>query len=214
MTRPRVGILISGRGSNMEALIRAARAEGYPAEVAVVISNRPDAKGLTTARSLGIDALVVDHKSHGSRENFEAELQRRLAEHAVTHVALAGFMRVLTPAFIARWRDRIVNIHPSLLPAYRGLDTHSRVLAEGVKITGCTVHLVGPNVDDGPILAQAAVPVVPGDTAASLAERVLKAEHLLYPAALARLASGTVPEPRAPDAAATLFVPPLDATKS
>ena len=208
MERTRVGILISGRGSNMEALVRAARDPAYPAEIVVVISNRPEARGIAVARELGIATVVVDHKSYATRDAFEAGLDRELARHQVAFVACAGFMRVLTEGFIARWKGRILNIHPSLLPAYRGLDTHLRALSDGVKIHGCTVHFLGVDVDDGPIIAQAAVPVVTGDTPASLADRVLKAEHRLYPAALAvvvtgrlRRADGPQPEP--------MFVPPL-----
>ena len=208
MERARIGILISGRGSNMEALIRAARGPAYPAEIVVVVSNRPEARGVTVARELGIATVVVDHKSYPTRDAFEAGLDGELTRHQVAFVACAGFMRVLTEGFINRWKGRILNIHPSLLPAYRGLDTHLRALSDGVKIHGCTVHFLGVDVDDGPIIAQAAVPVLPGDTPASLADRVLKAEHRLYPAALAAVVTGgrgkadrPLPEP--------MFVPPL-----
>lgn len=208
MERARVGILISGRGSNMEALVRAARDPAYPAEIVVVISNRPEARGIAVARELGIATVVVDHKSYATRDAFEAGLDRELARHQVAFVACAGFMRVLTEGFITRWKGRILNIHPSLLPAYRGLDTHLRALSDGVKIHGCTVHFLGVDVDDGPIIAQAAVPVLPGDTPASLADRVLKAEHRLYPAALARVVTGR-PQGGDPPLPEPMFVPPL-----
>ena len=192
MTRTRVGILISGRGSNMEALIRATLDPDYPAHIAVVISNRPEAKGLHTAAKLGTPTAVVDHKAFNSRDLFEAALDSLLRSHGVELIACAGFMRVLTDRFIASWKGGIINIHPSLLPAYRGLDTHVRALADGVKIHGCTVHFVGSEVDGGPIIAQAAVAVLPEDTPASLADRVLKAEHVLYKSALGLVASGRV----------------------
>lgn len=213
MKRARVGILISGRGSNMEALARAARDPTYPAEIVLVLSNRPEARGLAVARELGIATAVVDHKSYATRDAFEAEVERRLAGHDVAYVACAGFMRVLSEAFVSRWKGRIMNIHPSLLPAYRGLDTHLRALGDGVRIHGCTVHFLGVDVDAGPIIAQAAVPVLPGDTPASLADRVLKAEHRLYPAALARVVAD---RHHGLDyaAGAPLFVPPIDASKA
>ena len=191
-TKKRVGILISGRGSNMLSLIAAARDPAFPAEVVCVLSNRPEAEGLRNAQSAGIRAHAIDHAHFKSRTEFEAELDKALGEAAVDLVACAGFMRLMTPAFVERWRDRMLNIHPSLLPAFPGLHTHERVLAAGVKITGCTVHVVRPEMDDGPILAQAAVPVRDGDTAESLAARVLEAEHQLYPHALALFASGRV----------------------
>jgi phosphoribosylglycinamide formyltransferase-1 len=190
--KKRVGILISGRGSNMVSLIEAARADGYPAEIACVLSNRPDAEGLKKAQAAGVPAVAVDHTMFAGREEFEAALDAELKTFRVDLVACAGFMRVLTPAFVERWQNRMLNIHPSLLPAFPGLDTHTRALAAGVKITGCTVHVVRPDVDDGPIIAQAAVPVLDGDSPTTLAERVLKAEHRLYPHALALFASGGV----------------------
>ncbi len=188
--KKRVGILISGRGSNMVSLLGAARSGGYPAEIACVISNRPEAQGLAKAAAEGIPALAIDHKSFTSREAFEAELDSTLRAHKVDIVACAGFMRMMTAGFVEAWRDAMVNIHPSLLPAYRGLDTHARALADGVKVAGCTVHIVRPELDCGPIIAQAAVPVLDNDSAESLAARVLEAEHLLYPHALALFASG------------------------
>jgi formyltetrahydrofolate-dependent phosphoribosylglycinamide formyltransferase len=189
--RPRVGILISGRGSNMAALLRAAAAPGYPAGIGLVLSNRADAPGLAVARAARVATAVVESRGRGKAE-FEAAMAEELARHDIGLLALAGFMRVLTPEFCEAWRGRLVNIHPSLLPAFRGLDTHARALAAGVRLHGCTVHLVTPGVDEGPILAQAAVPVLPGDTEASLAARVLAQEHILYPAALAWLAAGRV----------------------
>jgi phosphoribosylglycinamide formyltransferase-1 len=190
--KKRVGILISGRGSNMEALIEAARDPGYPAEIVCVISNRPEAAGLKKAEAEGLPARIIDHKSFASREAFEEALDADLKSFGVELVACAGFMRLMTPGFVSRWHDRMLNIHPSLLPAFPGLDTHAQALALGVKITGCTVHIVRPEMDSGPIIAQAAVPVCNGDTPESLATRVLTAEHRLYPYALALLASGRI----------------------
>lgn len=186
-------VLISGRGSNMAALLAAAADPAYPAEIVLVLSNRADAAGLDHAAAMGVPTAVVESRGfRGDRAGFEAAMEATLARHGVELLALAGFMRVLTEGFCDRWRDRLVNIHPSLLPAFRGLDTHARALAAGVRLHGCTVHLVRPGVDEGPILAQAAVPVLPDDTEATLAARVLRQEHLLYPAALAWLAAGRV----------------------
>ncbi|MDQ0469038.1 phosphoribosylglycinamide formyltransferase [Labrys wisconsinensis] len=194
MTRKtRVAVLISGRGSNMAALIEAAKAPGYPAEIVAVLSNRPDAKGLELARAAGLHAEAVDHKAFSSREEFEAALEARLEVHVADIVALAGFMRLMTPSFVERWAGRMINIHPALLPAFKGLHTHERALAAGVRLHGCTVHYVTPGMDEGPIIAQAAVPVLAGDTADVLGARVLAAEHRLYPAALARVARGEAP---------------------
>jgi phosphoribosylglycinamide formyltransferase-1 len=191
--RRRVAVLISGRGSNMAALLEAAADPAYPAEVCLVLSNRGDAAGLEHARARGVPTALVDSRPFGrDRAAFERAVEAELHGHGVELVALAGFMRVLTEGFCARWQDRLVNIHPSLLPAFPGLDTHARALAAGVTLHGCTVHLVRPNVDDGPILGQAAVPVLPDDTEASLAARVLAEEHRLYPAALGWLAAGRV----------------------
>jgi len=189
-TKKRVGILISGRGSNMVSLIGAAREAGYPADIACVLSNRPEAAGLAKAAGEGIPALAIDHKRFATREAFEAELDAALRAHEVEIVACAGFMRMMTAGFVERWHDKMLNIHPSLLPAYKGLDTHARALADGVKLAGCTVHIVRPELDSGPIIAQAAVPVLEGDTTETLSARVLEAEHRLYPHALALLASG------------------------
>jgi phosphoribosylglycinamide formyltransferase-1 len=217
MARKRIGILISGRGSNMASLIEAARAPDYPAEIACVLSNRPRAEGLARAQAAGVPARAIDHTKHASRTDFEAELDAALAASGVELIACAGFMRLLTPAFVERWRNRMLNIHPSLLPAFRGLDTHARALQAGVKITGCTVHVVRPDMDDGPIIAQAAVPVLEGDSAESLAARVLQAEHKLYPHGMALFAAGNVRiegdkviGPQAPvNQEKALFWPPL-----
>ncbi|CAN1724135.1 phosphoribosylglycinamide formyltransferase 1 [Hyphomicrobium sp. 1Nfss2.1] len=188
--KKRVGILISGRGSNMVSLIEAARAGDYPAEIVCVISNRPEAAGLARAEALGIPTQAIDHKAFASREAFEVELDRALRGHSVEMVACAGFMRKMTAGFVEGWRDAMINIHPSLLPSYKGLHTHARALEDGVKIAGCTVHFVRPELDSGPIIAQVAVPVLDGDSEDSLAARILEAEHRLYPHALAMVASG------------------------
>jgi phosphoribosylglycinamide formyltransferase-1 len=193
MTRRRVAILISGRGSNMTALIAAARDPAYPAEIALVLSNRPDAAGLASARSAGLATAVVDHAGFGKdREAFERTVQRELEAHRIDIICLAGFMRLLTPWFVAQWHERMLNIHPALLPAFKGLDTHARALTAGVKLHGATVHFVVPEMDSGPIIAQAAVPVRDDDTAAALAARVLAVEHQIYPTALRLVAQGRV----------------------
>ena len=184
--RTRVGVLISGSGSNMAALADAARSADAPFEIALVLSNRPGAGGLAIAREKGLPAEVVDHRPFGAdREGHERALDAVLNAHGVEVVALAGYMRLLTPWLVRRWAGRMINIHPSLLPKYPGLDTHARALAAGDVEAGCTVHLVTEGVDEGPILAQAAVPLLADDTPASLAQRVLTAEHKLYPRALA-----------------------------
>lgn len=192
MTAPvRVAILISGRGSNMAALLDAATAPGYPAQMALVLSNRPDAAGLDHARARGIEALCVDHRPHGrDRAAHEAAIHAALQARGIGLVCLAGYMRLLTPFLVGAWAGRMLNVHPSLLPAFPGLDTHARALASGVKLHGCTVHLVTEAMDAGPILAQAAVPVLPDDTEASLAARVLAQEHRIYPEALRLRALG------------------------
>ena len=190
--RKRVAILISGRGSNMTALIEAAADADFPAEIALVISNRPDAKGLEFAQAHGIATAVVDHRGYPSREAFEDALTAKLRAASIDIVCLAGFLRMLTASFVEPWRGRILNIHPSLLPELKGLDTHARALDAGAKIHGCTVHFVVPELDSGPIILQARVPVVEGDDADSLAERVLAAEHRIYPAALKLVAEGKV----------------------
>ncbi len=183
--RAGVGILISGRGSNMVSLIRAAADPAYPAEMRVVISNRPEAPGLALARGLGVPALAIDHRGYGrDRAAHEQAMDDALRAHGVAYVCLAGYMRKLTPWFIARWQGNMLNIHPSLLPDLPGLDTHARAIAEGRSRHGCTVHLVTDALDAGPVLAQAAVPVLPDDDADRLAARVLAEEHRLYPSAL------------------------------
>ncbi len=183
-------ILMSGRGTNMEAIVRACAAEAWPARVAAVISNRPDAAGLAFAQAQGIATDVVDHRQWSSREAFDAELAARIDLHAPAVVALAGFMRVLTPGFVRRYAGRLINIHPSLLPAFAGLGTHRRALDAGVKWHGATVHLVTADVDHGPIVAQAAVPVQDHDTEETLAARVLEQEHRIYPPAVRALLEG------------------------
>jgi phosphoribosylglycinamide formyltransferase-1 len=188
MKKVRTAVLISGRGSNMMALVDAARDADYPAAIAGVISNRPGAAGLGLAAAHGIPAETIDHRAFASREAFEAALDAKLNSLAAEVIALAGFMRLLTAGFIQRWQGRILNIHPSLLPLYKGLDTHARALADGATRHGCSVHLVTPELDGGPVLLQAEVPVLAGDTSATLAARVLAEEHRLYPKALALLA--------------------------
>jgi phosphoribosylglycinamide formyltransferase 1 len=191
MARKRVAILISGRGSNMAALIAAAKEKDYPAEIALVSSNRPEAGGLGVARAAGIETVVVDHAPYGKdREAFERALQAALEKNRIELVCLAGFLRVLTPYFVGLWEGRLINIHPALLPAFKGLDTHERALAANVKIHGASVHFVVPEMDSGPVIAQAAVPVLETDDAETLAARVLKAEHRLFPLALRLVAEG------------------------
>ena len=192
MTRKRVGVLISGRGSNLGALIEACKALDYPAKIVLVISNIPSAQGLLRAESALIPALVINHKDFATREGFDAALDTALNEAGVELLCNAGFMRLHSEGFVARWRNRHLNVHPSLLPAFRGLHSHARVLEAGATITGCTVHFVRPEMDTGPIVAQAAVPVLPDDTPESLGARVLDAEHRLYPHALRLVASGEV----------------------
>ncbi|MGC1109533.1 MAG: phosphoribosylglycinamide formyltransferase, partial [Methylovirgula sp.] len=192
MTRKRTAILISGRGSNMRSLIEAASDPAYPAEIVLVLSNRPEAAGLAVAKELGIATGAVDHKIHAGRESFEASLQVLLELHRVELVCLAGFLRLLTPSFVRLWQGRMINVHPALLPAYRGLHTHERALADGAKIHGCTVHFVVPGMDEGPIIAQTAIAVLDSDRLETLARRVLAEEHRLYPMALADVASGRI----------------------
>lgn len=185
-------MLISGRGSNMQALVRACAAPDYPAEIVLVLSNRADAAGLDFAREAGIPTAVISHRDFPDRAGFDAAMNAEIRRHGAEIICLAGFMRLLDDAFIEDWRDRMINIHPSLLPAFRGLDTHARALEAGVKLAGCTVHYVRPEVDTGPIIAQAAVPVLPDDTPDSLAARILDQEHVIYPMALRLVAEGRV----------------------
>lgn len=192
MTRKRVAILISGRGSNMAALIEAAKAPDYPADIVLVVSNRPDAAGLARAKSAGIATVVVDHTAYGKdREAFEHALQAVLEAHRIDLVCLAGFMRLLSPWLVERWHGRMLNIHPALLPAFKGLDTHRRVLAAGATMHGATVHLVVADMDSGPILIQEGLPVRADDTEETLSARVLEIEHRIYPQALKILAQGS-----------------------
>jgi len=192
VARLKTAILISGRGSNMQALIDACRTPDAVAEIALVLANNPNAGGLAYAAAAGIPAAVVDHRAYPDRAAFDAELNRRLNAAGIEFVCLAGFMRLLTRGFIEAWRDRMINIHPSLLPAFPGLDTHRRALDAGVRFAGCTVHFVRYETDTGPIVVQAAVPVRADDTPESLAARVLAAEHQIYPQALRWIAAGRV----------------------
>lgn len=193
IARKRVGILISGRGSNMVALLKAMAAPDFPAEPVLVLSNRADAAGLVTAADNGVPTAVEDHRPYkGDRESFDRAMNARVEAAGVEIICLAGFMRLLSPWFVDTWRDRMINIHPSLLPAFRGLNTHQRAIDAGVALHGCTVHAVRREMDEGPVLGQAALPIVEGEGADSLADRVLGLEHRLYPAALAAFASGRV----------------------
>jgi phosphoribosylglycinamide formyltransferase-1 len=186
----KVGVLISGRGSNLKSLIEACAAPDFPAEIVVVVSNKADAAGLEVARAAGIPTVVISHKDYPTREDFDAAMDAALRKAGVEFICSAGFMRILSDGFVDKWRDRQLNIHPSLLPAFKGLNVHQRVLEAGCRITGCTVHFVRAAMDEGPIVAQAAVPVLPGDTAETLSARVLEAEHRLYPLALRLVAEG------------------------
>jgi phosphoribosylglycinamide formyltransferase 1 len=188
----RLGILISGRGSNMQVLIEACQKGRVPADIRLVLSNKAEAAGLGLAAAAGIATAVVPHRDYPDRATFDAAVDAKLRAAGVDFICLAGFMRLLTPGFIAAWRDRMINIHPSLLPAFPGLDTHRRALEAGVRLAGCTVHFVRFETDTGPIVAQAAVPVLPDDDEASLAARVLAAEHRIYPLALRLIAEGRV----------------------
>jgi phosphoribosylglycinamide formyltransferase-1 len=193
MSRMRVAVLISGRGSNMAALIEAAKDKAYPAEIALVLSNKPDAGGLTAARTAGIATEVVDHTVFGKdRATFERALQAALEKHRIDIVCLAGFMRLLSAGFVNRWPERLINIHPALLPAFKGLDTHKRALEAGAKVHGATVHFVVAEMDSGPIITQGAVAVRHDDTEQTLSQRVLAVEHRIYPQALGLVAEGRV----------------------
>ena len=192
-TKKRTAILISGRGSNMTAILDAAKAEDYPAEIVLVLANKPDAKGLETASDAGIATVAIDHRNYkGDRDAFDAAIQEVLEANEVELVVLAGFMRILTPGFVAKWEDRMLNIHPSLLPSFKGLHTHERAIETGCRLAGCTVHFVRADMDSGPIICQAAVPVLDDDNADSLAARILVAEHKIYPEALALVAGDRV----------------------
>jgi phosphoribosylglycinamide formyltransferase-1 len=190
--RKRTAVLISGRGSNLQALIDAASDASFPAGIALVLSNVAEAGGLVRAAQAGIPTATVPHKLFASREAFDAEVGKTLQQHNIELVCLAGFMRILSNGFVNVWKGRMVNIHPSLLPSFKGVDVHRRVLDSGVRITGCTVHFVVPELDSGPVIAQAAIPVLPDDTEQSIAARTLDAEHKLYPLALKMLAEGRV----------------------
>jgi phosphoribosylglycinamide formyltransferase-1 len=193
MKRKRVAVLVSGRGSNMAALIEAAKDKSYPAEIALVLSNRPDAAGLATARGNGIATEIVDHTLFGKdRDAFERAMRTVLEKHRIDLVCLAGFMRLLSPTFVGQWQNRMLNIHPALLPAFKGLDTHQRALDAGAKVHGATVHFVVPEMDAGPVIMQGAVAVRSDDTERSLAARVLAVEHRIYPEALRFVAEGRV----------------------
>ena len=187
MTKVPFAVMISGRGSNMVALLEAAEASDYPGRCVLVLSNRPDAAGLQKAAECGVPTRAIDHRSFGKdRESFEKKIDADLRDSGAEFIALAGFMRVLTPWFVSRWSGRLINIHPSLLPKYKGLHTHARAIAAGDTEAGCTVHYVNEGVDEGEIIAQARVPIRPDDTPDELAERILPEEHRLYPKALAK----------------------------
>jgi phosphoribosylglycinamide formyltransferase-1 len=190
VARLKVGVLISGRGSNLQALIDACADSDFPAEIVLVLSNKADAYGLERARRAGIPAAVVSHRDYADKPGFEAAMDEALNAAGVELVCLAGFTRLLTSGFVERWHDRLINIHPSLLPAFKGLDTHARAIEAGVRFTGCTVHFVRPAMDEGPIVLQAVVPILEADDSHSLADRVLVAEHRSYPLALRLIAEG------------------------
>jgi len=217
MDKLKLGILISGRGSNLQALIDACAAADYPAEIVLVVSNRPDAQGLERAHAADISTRVIEHTKYDDRESFDREVDAALRAAGAQLICLAGFMRLLSAWFVDQWPDRIINIHPSLLPAFKGTDSHAQALAAGVKLTGCTVHFVRSEMDAGPIILQAAVPVLAGDDEASLAARVLTAEHRCYPHAVrliaqgdAAVVEGRVVNPQGDAAAPPLFNPPVD----
>ncbi len=192
ITKLKVGVLISGRGSNLQALIDATAAPDFPAEIVLVISNKADAYGLTRAQNAGIKTAVINHKDFTTREDFDRAMDQKLKQENVQLVCLAGFMRLLSPWFAEEWRDRLINIHPSLLPKHKGLNTHEAAIAAGDTEHGATVHFVRPALDDGPIILQASVPIMPGDTPDTLAARVLEQEHIIYPRAVRLYAEGRV----------------------
>ncbi|NKB48564.1 MAG: phosphoribosylglycinamide formyltransferase [Alphaproteobacteria bacterium] len=217
MDKLKLGVLISGRGSNLQALIDACADPGYPAEIVLVISNRPDAGGLARTQATDIATRVIEHTNYEDRESFDRDVDAALRDAGAQLICLAGFMRLLSAWFVDQWPDRIVNIHPSLLPAFKGTDSHAQALAAGVKLTGCTVHFVRSEMDAGPIIMQAAVPVLYGDDEDSLAARVLTAEHQCYPRAVRLIAEGriTVEDSRATitdnlEAGPPLYNPPAD----
>lgn len=188
----KLAVLISGRGSNLQALIDACASPDFPAEIVLVLSNKPDAFGLERAKQAGIATEVLNHKNFTDRESFDATMSELIEASGAELVCLAGFMRLLSDDFVRRWRNKLINIHPSLLPAYKGLHVHERMIEEGVRFAGCTVHFVRPAMDEGPIIAQAVVPVLPDDTADILAARILEQEHVLYPLAVRLIAEGRV----------------------
>jgi phosphoribosylglycinamide formyltransferase-1 len=192
MSRLKVGVLISGRGSNLQALIAACAAPDFPAEIVLVLANKPDAQGLDHANAAGIATVVAEHGNYPDRESFDREIDNHLKSSGVELVCLAGFMRLLSTWFVEAWRDRVVNIHPSILPAFKGVDAHAQAISAGVRLSGCTVHIVRPEMDAGPILVQAAVPVMPDDDVEALAARILEAEHDCYPLAVRLLAENRV----------------------
>ncbi|WP_334129098.1 phosphoribosylglycinamide formyltransferase [Sneathiella sp.] len=192
MAKLKVAVFISSRGSNMQSLVRASHDADFPAEIVSVLSNNPEAAGLKFAAENGIATHVIDHRDFETRADFEAEITRYLESAGIELICLAGFMRLLTADFVNHWRDRILNIHPSLLPAFKGLHVHERAIESGARFTGCTVHYVRPEMDDGPIIAQAVVPILQEDTADALAARILEQEHLIYPLALKLVAARQV----------------------
>jgi len=188
----KIAVLISGRGSNMQALLEACKSDSFPAEIVLVLSNKADAKGLITAKESNIPTAFINPKNFDNRENFDAALSELIVESEADFVCLAGYMRLLSDEFVRTWRDKLVNIHPSLLPLFKGLHVHEQALESGARFSGCTVHFVRPAMDEGPIIAQAVVPILPGDTADILATRILAQEHILYPLAIKLIAEGRV----------------------
>jgi len=188
----KLAVLVSGRGSNLQALIDACAADDFPAEIALVLSNKADAYGLERARAANIPTIVLSHKNFADRESFDAAMSAKIEEAGAELVCLAGFMRLLSDGFVRQWRDRLINIHPSLLPAFKGLHVHERTIEEGARFSGCTVHFVRPAMDEGPIISQAVVPVHPTDTPDDLAARILEQEHIIYPRAVKYIAEGRV----------------------
>ena len=192
MRKLKIGVIISGRGSNLQSLIDACAKPNFPAEIQVVISNRPGVYGLERAQLAGINTATIDHKSFDGREDFEDSIQAELEANDVELVCLAGFMRILNAEFVSKWRDRMLNVHPSLLPAFKGLHTHERAIEAGCRFTGCTIHYVVPELDAGPIILQTAVPIAENDTSETLAEKVLEYEHSMYPEAVRLIAENRV----------------------